>query len=57
LVAIENDASKCIETFCYTILASIGFYFSVKVVPWPNLQGSTAVSVLSVDFDGYEYYT
>jgi len=37
-VAVENDASK-VETFCYTILTIIGFYFFTNNVnSLPPLQ-------------------
>jgi len=39
-VTVENDASKCVETFCYTISNIIGFHFFAKIVPRPNLQHS-----------------
>jgi len=30
--AVENDASKCVETFCYTIFTIIGFHLSAKII-------------------------
>jgi len=38
MIAAENDASKCVETFCYTISTILGCHLSVKIVPRPNLQ-------------------
>jgi len=30
IIAFENDASKCVETFCYTISTIIGFHLSAN---------------------------
>jgi len=38
---IAASGCTCISSFYalrYTILSNIGFYFSAKTVPWPNLQ-------------------
>jgi len=31
-IAVENNANKCVETFCYFISAIIGFHLSAKNV-------------------------
>jgi len=31
LLLLKMTPSKCVETFCYTISAIIGFYFSAKL--------------------------
>jgi len=31
-IEVENESSKCVETFCCTISIIIGFHFSAKIV-------------------------